>query len=140
MRYSFAYVINRVLSCVQDHGFVPMQEFWYVNSLEHEHEKIGVLSLEGSSVVAEAPSYEYQDYCFEVDHKICVHLYGASGAFEDYDDHMKACCDVFYDLLSDSELMISKMEMSKAVQSMPLQRLERKIEFTVRAIEKPEVE
>ena len=47
---------------------------------------------------------------------------------------------MFYDVLKDNDLLIVKMDISKAVQSMPLKRLERRIEFTVRTIEGAEVE
>ena len=52
----------------------------------------------------------------------------------------EACYELFYAILNDEELLICKMELSKAMQTMPLRRLERKLEFTVRCSEKAEVE
>ena len=80
------------------------------------------------------------EFCIETDHRICLHLYGKSGDFVDYEDLTDACYNVFYDVLKDNGLLIVKMDISKAVQSMPLKRLERRIEFTVRTIEGAEVE
>jgi hypothetical protein len=101
---------------------------------------LGVMSFEGSKVVAEALTFDSSEFCIETDHRICLHLYGKSGDFVDYDELTQACYDVFYDVIKDGDLLVAKMEMSKAVQSMPLKRLERRIEFTVRTIEGAEVE
>lgn len=140
MRQSYIEIESRLWLCLEKHGFLPMEEFSAVDSLIHADEMLGVISYEGSDVVAEAMTYENGSYCMETDHRFCLHLYGKSGDFVDYEKHNEACCDLFYDIVSNDELLICKMEMSKAVQSMPLKRLERRLELTVRWSEKAEVE
>lgn len=140
MRDSLAQIYSKLWVILDDRGFVPMKEFSAVDSLVHKDEMLGVVSFEGSSAVAEAVVYESQNFCIETDHSICLHLYGKSGDFVDYDELTDACYGAFYDIVSDDGLLIVKMEMSKAVQSMPLKRLERCIRFTVRVSESAEVE
>ncbi len=140
MRNSLTFLINKLWGMLEDKGFVVMDEFSAVDSLIHADEMLGVISLEGADVVAEAMMYESMNYCVESDNRICLHLYGKSGDFVDYEELSDACYELFYEIVGDTDLMICKMQMSKAVQTMPLRRLERKIEFTLRTLEHMEVE
>ena len=140
MRSSLVEVRSNVWGKLRAAGFEPMEEFNAVDSLLHPDDMLGVISFEGSSVVADALVYESGNFCVETDHHICLRLYGKSGDFVDYEELSDACYQVFFDIVSDEEMLICKMEMSAAVQSMPLRRLERTIKFTVRYSEKAEVE
>ena len=140
MRSSLVEVRSNVWGKLRAAGFEPMEEFNAVDSLLHPDDMLGVISFEGSSVVADALVYESGNFCVETDHHICLRLYGKSGDFVDYEELSDACYQVFFDIVSDEEMLICKMEMSAAVQSMPLRRLERTIRFTVRYSEKAEVE
>ena len=140
MRNSLVDIENKVWAKLEAAGFEPMEEFNAVDSLLHPDDMLGVISFEGSSVAAEALVYESGNFCVETDHHICLRLYGKSGDFVDYSELSDACYAVFFDIVSDAGMLICKMEMSAAVQSMPLHRLERTIKFTVRCSEKAEVE
>jgi hypothetical protein len=137
---SLRLIYSKLWVILDERGFLPMTEFSAVDSLIHKDEMLGVMCFEGSQTVAEAITYSSGEFCIETDHRICLHLYGKSGDFVDYEDLTDACYNVFYDVLKDNDLLIVKMDISKAVQSMPLKRLERCIEFTVRTIEGAEVE
>ena len=140
MRNSLLDIENKVWAKLEAAGFEPMEEFNAVDSLLHPDDMLGVISFEGSSVAAEALGCESGNFCVETDHHICLRLYGKSGDFVDYSELSDACYAVFFDIVSDAGMLICKMEMSAAVQSMPLHRLERTIKFTVRCSEKAEVE
>ncbi len=137
---SLQQLYTKLCTLLTARGFTPMKEFSAVDSLIHANEMLGVISFEGSQTVAQALTYLQNSFCIETDHKLCLHLYGKSGSFVDYETLSSACYDLFYDIVKDPDLLICKMEMSKAVQSMPLQRLERKIEFTLRVSETSEVQ
>lgn len=140
MRNSLQQLYSKLWVILDSSGFLPLTEFSAVDSLVHKDEMLGVMSFDGSQVVAQALTYNSGTFCIETDHRVCLHLYGKSGDFVDYDELTDACYNVFYDVAKDSGLLIVEMEMSKAVQSMPLKRLERRIEFTVRTSEGAEVE
>ena len=140
MRQSLIELESKVWTKLAHAGFEPMVEFSAVDSLLQPDDMLGVICFEGADVVAEALVYESGNFCVETDHNICLHLYGKSGDFVDYEQLRDACYEVFFDIVSDEDLLICKMEMSPAVQSMPLRRLERTIKFTVRCTEKAEVE
>ena len=140
MTSSLEQLYTKLCTLLTARGFTPMKEFSAVDSLVHANEMLGVISFEGSQAVGQALTYTAMSFCIETDHRICLHLYGKSGNFVDYETLSNACYQLFYDIVRDPGLLICKMEMSKAVQSMPLQRLERKIEFTLRVSETAEVQ
>ena len=140
MRSSLTQLFSKLWVMLDTAGFVPVREFTQIDSSQHKDDMFAVISFEGSGAVCQAHVYESDNYCIETDHRICLHLYGKSGDFTDYDALTEVCYELFYEILNDEELLICKMELSDAVQTMPLRRLERKLEFTVRCSEKAEVE
>lgn len=140
MRSEIRNITASIEAILEQHGFVPVEEFSDVNYLDYSGIMFAFISFEGSTVVAEALPYRSDDFCLETDHKLCLHLYGRAEDFSDNSQHMEACYEVFYDIVANPYLPVCKIELSKAVQSMPLRRLERRIELTVRTLEKAEVE
>lgn len=118
------------------HGFYAMREFSAVDSLIHADQMLGVMSVESSRVAAQALRNTDLSYCIETDHEITVRLFGKSGDFVDYEAFSEGCYALFYDIVSDSGLLVCTMQISRASQSMPLRRLERKLSLTVRVTER----
>lgn len=128
-----------LLSLISQAGFYPMTEFSAVDSLTHIEDMLGVISIETSSVTACAYNISDMKLYTQTDTSIKLHLYGKSGDFVDYDIFSQACDDLFYTLVSSEDLLICKMNQSRTTQSMPLKRLERVIELTVRTTQPQEV-
>ena len=139
MRQSLIELESKVWSKLAHAGFEPMVEFSAVDSLVHPDDMLGVIRLENCSVVGQALENENLTYCIETDYRLDIHLFGKSGDFVDYETFSTACTQLFYDIVRDGSLIICKMEMSGASQSMPLRRLERIMSVTVRALERPGV-
>ena len=140
MRSSLTQLFSTLWVMLETAGFVPVKEFTPTDSTQYNDKMLAVVSFEGSDAVGQAHIYESDNYCVETDHRICIHLYGKSCDFTDYDVLTETCYELFYAILNEQDLLICKMELSKAMQTMPLRRLERKLEFTVRCSEKAEVE
>ena len=140
MTSSLEQVFSKLWVLLDNEGFVPVKEFSETDSQKNKDKMYAVISFEGSTAVCQAEVYESDNYCIETDHRICLHLFGKSGDFSNYETLTDSCYELFYAILNDPDLLICKMELSKAVQTMPIRRLERKLEFTVRASENAEVE
>ena len=119
-------------SLITDAGFFPMTEFSAVDSLTHPQDMLAVICVENTSVTACAYDISDMKLYAQTDTLIKLRLYGKSGDFVDYDTFSAACDELFYALSASRELLICKMTASKTVQSMPLKRLERDIELTLR--------
>ncbi len=132
-------IISTLNTKLTTSGFLPMREFSAVDSLVHPDDMLGVIRLENCSVAGQALENENLTFCIETDYRLDIHLFGKSGDFVDYETFSTACTQLFYDIVRDGSLIICKMEMSGASQSMPLRRLERIMSVTVRALERPGV-
>ena len=132
-------IITLVTAKLENRGFTVMREFSAVDSLVHADKMLGVISIDECRTVAQAFDNTDMSLCTEVDYALCLRLFGKSGDFVDYEDLSDACTKLFYDIVSDGSMLICNMQMSKAVQSMPLKRLERDMTFTVRVMQKAEV-
>lgn len=133
-------IFTLITAKLENRGFTALREFSAVDSLVHGNEMLAFVSLEDCTAAAQTVDNTDLSVCVETDYKLCIRLFGKSGDFVDYETFSTACTRLFYDIVSDGSLLICKMQMSKAVQSMPLKRLERDITLTVRATDRPEVQ
>ncbi|WP_295209276.1 hypothetical protein [Ruminococcus sp.] len=121
-----------MISGLEAVGFTAMTEYSAADSLLHKDEFIGFCGVKECSVADEAMKFDGETLFVELEAKIELRLMGKACNFSDGAELAQKCDQLFIALEKDDSIAVNSAKLCETSQSLPLRRLEKKLELDVR--------